>query len=163
MKIYVGFIFLCLTSLYECQQVQNAKCNYYNCPYLQGVCSNNECICAKHYMTVKDKSNKEQIFCNYETKSKFTAFFLEFLFPLGIGHFYANNYGKGILKFALFALLLSSCCFELCCLKAMINKGIVCLSFLVFVVLCSWIALQVMDLVGYLFGFYTDGFDFKMY
>lgn len=157
-------ITIILVSFSVCQAQQNSKCNYINCPYLQGICSNDKCICARHYTTITDKSNKNnQIYCNYHSKSKITAFLLEFFFPLGLGHFYTDNYGKGLIKLILFTLLLLVCCCELCCIRSLITKGLICLSFLTIIIAISWAVFQLLDIFGYLVGFYTDGYNVELY
>ena len=137
-------------------------CNYKNCPYLQGICSNNECICAGHYVTV-DKNTTDIVYCNHKTKSKFTAFVFEFFLPFGMGHFYADNFGKGIIKMALFIGIVVGCCCELCCIRSVINKGIVWGTFVLLTIFLVWLTFQVIDLGGYLFGYYYDGFGIPLY
>ena len=135
-----------------------AGCSPSNCPPLQGVCDKNVCVCAKDYATVDNEYIKSYgISCNYQTKTKFIAFILELFFPIGVGHIYAEKTYMAILKFSLFLVFIFSFCGELCCLKSKINNCLICLSFIFILDFLAWFSIQLMDIVSYGLGYYTDG------
>lgn len=140
---------------------QLSKCSYANCPALQGVCDNNTCLCGNGFMTVEQLNDGK--FCNYKTKSKFIAFLFEFFFPFGVGHLYAENATLAMIKFSLFMIFFLSFCFELCFLQAKVGKCLLFITFIFIVDLILWILLQLVDLIGYSLGYYTDGNGIQMH
>ena len=140
-------------------------CNEGNCPTTRGMCSNNKCICNENYITTDNKVLENNgIFCNYELKSRFIAFLLEFFFPFGVGHFYSGKIYLAIIKLGLFAIMICSCCCVLCCV---VGKEAGSLSLVVcIIIVLSIIVLVVMeicDLIGYGLGIYKDGNGYEMY
>jgi TM2 domain-containing membrane protein YozV len=77
------------TTPFECNS--DSDCSY------NGQCSYDKkfCICNPYY-TTNPEDNKKQ--CNYEQKSRLTAFFLE-LFICGTGQMYLGNISSGIPQF----------------------------------------------------------------
>ena len=73
-----------------------------NCPYNQGECITDYCICNKNYHTLLDSTlpPEQQIFCNYKKMSQFTPIVLEVFLP-SIGHFVVRNYWLGLIKLSL--------------------------------------------------------------
>ena len=140
---------------------QNETCNPKNCPITQGACYENRCVCSYGFATLKVKDQPD-INCNYQLKSRMTAFFLEFFFPIGLGHFYAEKYVLALIKFSLFLFFFSSICGELCCIKFRFHKLLICSAFAIVIDMSLWIILQFVDLVCYAFGFYKDGNGFRM-
>ena len=135
-----------------------AGCSPSNCPPLQGVCDKNVCVCAKDYATVDNEYIKSYgISCNYQTKTKFIAFILELFFPIGVGHIYAEKTYMAILKFCLFLVFIFSFCGELCCLKSKINSCLIFLSVIFILDFLAWMIVQLIDIVSYGLGYYTDG------
>ena len=65
------------------------------------------------------ESEDNDIYCCYEQKSQFIAFFLEFFLGFGIGHFYINDIKCGLIKFFLQLFL---CIFFWCFIYAACNK-----------------------------------------
>ena len=57
--------------------------------------SNTKCACKSCFSTNYSNS---QIQCSYEQRSSTTAGILEFLFPIGIGHFYTGSIAFGFFK-----------------------------------------------------------------
>lgn len=133
------------------------NCTISNCPPGRGICVEDKCLCAYGYVTFNKSENHAQIFCNYKQKSRLTAFFLEFFFPIGIGHAYAGKVYLAIIKFSLFLILVCGTCGELCCIGIENNKGVICSAILILFVLLFWLAMCFFDLFAYAFGYYTDG------
>ena len=140
-------------------------CNEGNCPLTRGMCSNNQCICNEKYITINNKDFRANgIFCNYELKSRFIAFLLEFFFPFGVGHFYSGKIYLATTKLSLFAILICSCCCVLCCIPGK-NLNACSISMCIIVVLCiiSLVVMEIFDLVSYGLGIYNDGNGIEMY
>ena len=53
-----------------------------NCPYGQGNCVGNSCVCTRGYQTFISPEPVEPIFCNYKQTNKWIPFFLELFFCL---------------------------------------------------------------------------------
>lgn len=134
-------------------------CNYSNCPLFQGVCYEEKCICGYGFTSVE---SQPMIYCNYRQKKRMVAFFLEFFFPLGVGHLYAGKTIMAIIKFTMFIFFFCGLCGELCCISLNINKWQVCSAFVILIDLALWFGLQIVDVVCYAFGFYNDGNGVKM-
>ena len=62
-----------------------------------------------------------------------------------------------ILKFSLFIVFLFSFCGELCCLKSKINSCLIFLSVIFILDFLAWMIVQLIDIVSYGLGYYTDG------
>ena len=140
-------------------------CNEGNCPSTRGMCSNNQCICNEKYITINNKDFRSNgIFCNYELKSRFIAFLLEFFFPFGVGHFYSGKIYLATIKLSLFVILICSCCCVLCCFPGK-DLNVCSISMCIMVVLCiiSLIVMEIFDLVSYGLGIYNDGNGIEMY
>ena len=140
-------------------------CNEGNCPATRGICSNNQCICNEKYITINNKDFRGNgIFCNYELKSRFIAFLLEFFFPFGVGHFYSGKIYLATAKLSLFVILICSCCCVLCCFPGK-DLNVCSISMCIIVVLCiiSLIVMEIFDLVSYGLGIYNDGNGIEMY
>ncbi|MCQ2817044.1 MAG: hypothetical protein MJ252_07245 [archaeon] len=152
MKLFITLILLLFNFIFT------QGCNYSNCPPLQGVCFNNQCICGKGYATVNNEYiNSNGISCNYKTKSQFIAFLLEFFFPIGVGHLYSERTLMASIKFGIFVFFLIGFCSELCLLKTAMNKCIICLSIFFILDIIIWFGIQLVDLCGFALGFYKDG------
>jgi hypothetical protein len=134
----------------------HSKCNYQNCPLLQGVCYEDNCICAYGFKTFI-KKNDPEIYCNYKQKSRMTAFFLEFFFPIGLGHLYAGKITLALIKFGLFILFFIGLCGELMCIKLNLGNLVLCSAFTLLVDMCLWVTFQFVDLICYALGYYSDG------
>jgi hypothetical protein len=132
------------------------KCNYENCPLLQGVCYEDNCLCSYGFKTYM-KTNDPVIYCNYKQRSRMTAFFLEFFFPIGLGHLYAGKITLALIKFGLFIGFFIGLCGELMCIKLNFEKLVVCSAFTLLADMCLWISIQLVDLVCYALGYYSDG------
>jgi hypothetical protein len=132
------------------------NCSFQNCPLLQGVCFEDQCVCSYGFKTFIVK-NEPEIYCNYKQKSRMTAFFLEFFFPIGLGHLYAGKVTLGIIKCSLFCLFFLGLCGEIMCIRLNMNKFLLCSAFTLLADMCLWIVLQIVDLICYAFGFYLDG------
>ena len=136
-----------------------------NCPSTRGMCSNNQCICNEKYITINNKDFRGNgIFCNYELKSRFIAFLLEFFFPFGVGHFYSGKIYLATIKLSLFVILICSCCCVLCCFPGK-DLNACSISMCIIVVLCiiSLVVMEIFDLVSYGLGIYNDGNGIEMY
>lgn len=136
------------------------KCTLMNCPLMQGVCAGEVCVCGNGFVTVNKITDGH--YCNYKSKQRLIAFLLEFFFPFGVGHLYAENLLLAIIKFSLFALFLSLFCLELCCLQTKLGGCLVVVSFVFVVDIIIWIGFQMVDIIGYALGYYTDGYGVKM-
>ena len=85
-----------------------------NCPYNQGECSDDQCICKDGYFTIIDpeKDDIDQVFCDYEQISVKLMLLFEVIIP-GSGQLYAQRWIHGIIKLALFiAFIVVSCTVE---------------------------------------------------
>ena len=130
----------------------NPLCNQFICK--EGNCIGDTCVCDYGYTTLKQSNSNFQ--CDYKRKERIVAVFLEFFFPIGIGHFYIGNYLTGIIKLSLFIVILLSIstgiCFSYYAKNSVLAPFFVlCLSIFIFVV---W---YILDLVKFTFGFYLDG------
>ena len=78
-----------------------------NCPYNQGECSDNQCVCKDGFYTLIDSSKNtvDQKFCNYKQISMKLMLLFEVLIP-GSGQLYSHNWIFGIIKLALFVCFL---------------------------------------------------------
>ena len=140
----------------EVRSHASKACNYRNCPPNQGVCYEGECICAYGFTTL-DIEEEPLKYCNYKQKSRMTAFFLEFFFPIGLGHIYAAKYLLALIKFSLFFLFFCGVCGEICCMNLNMDKLMFCSAFTLLADMCFWLTFQLVDLICYAFGFYKDG------
>ena len=136
--------------------IEGKNCTVSNCPRGQGICLEDRCLCSYGFLTYNSPDH-QHIYCNYKQKSRLMAFFLEFFFPIGIGHAYAGKIYLAIFKFSLFFILICGTCGEVCCLGFEHNKIIVCSAIFIVFTLLLWIALSFFDLFAYAFGFYLDG------
>ena len=143
-----------------------SNCNALNCPPLRGLCSNNLCVCEDGYATVNNKQIKNNgIFCNYNLKSRYIAFLLEFFFPIGAGHFYSGKTILASIKLGLFVFLVVSFIIVLFCKSVNrfnANSGTITLSFLIILCLLGIVLMQIFDLIGYACGIYLDGNGVEM-
>ena len=135
----------------------NPFCNKFICN--NGNCFNNKCICDYGYITLKKR--KSTISCDYKQKERIIALFLEFFFPIGVGHFYVGNFLLGILKLSLFIIILLSIstgiCFSFYSKQYVIVPFfILCLSILIFII---W---YLVDIFKFTFGLYSDGYGEKL-
>jgi hypothetical protein len=74
-------------------------CEIDECSFIGGEClQGKRCICKKCYSTLFNKETQHQLLCNYSQSSSLIAGILEFLFPIGIGHFYIGRISIGIYK-----------------------------------------------------------------
>ena len=91
--IYLIIIFSCF-KLFIMDCIPNK-----NCLKNRGECINNICHCYEEFWTLKinEGNNPAQMYCNYERKSRFKPFILEFFFP-GIGHLIMKKYKLCIIK-----------------------------------------------------------------
>ena len=78
-----------------------------NCPFNQGECTDNQCICKDGFYTLIDSSKNinDQKFCNYRQISMKLMLLFEVLVP-GSGQLYSHNWIFGIIKLALFVCFL---------------------------------------------------------
>ena len=138
-----------------------SECNSLNCPPLRGLCSNNICVCEEGFTTINNKYIKNNgIFCNYILKSRYIAFLLEFFFPFGAGHFYSGKTILSSLKLGIFVTIIISLLALLCFNPKNRNGQNTCaliLSTILVLCLLSIIIFQIMDLIGYGAGIYSDG------
>lgn len=135
----------------------SSECNFNNCPIGKGTCFEEICVCNTGFTT---DSNKEKLKCNYELKDHSIAFFLEFFFPIGAGHFYSYRYVLGCLKLLLCSLLCIFWCGDICNLRIRftlnskwdkIHMACVLVNFLAFTIM------HLIDLVCFGFNLYKDG------
>lgn len=138
------------------QQDPPHECNFDNCPLGKGTCFENSCVCNIGFTTTSTDFTS----CNYEQKDHTIAFFLEFFFPLGTGHFYAERILFGVIKLFLATLLCLFWCGDICNLRIRftlnskwdkIHMGCVLVNFLAFTIM------HLVDLAGFGFNIYKDG------
>ena len=82
-----------------------------NCPYNQGECSDNQCLCKDGYFTLIDPSidKIDQVFCDYEQMSMKLMLLLEVLLPSS-GQFLAKRWIHGGIKaFIVVLYIIMSC------------------------------------------------------
>ena len=74
-----------------------------NCPYNQGECQDDQCICKNGFFTLIDSSKAitDQVFCDYEQISMKLMLLMEVLLP-GSGQIYSKRWLHGIIKFCIF-------------------------------------------------------------
>ena len=74
-----------------------------NCPYNQGECQDDQCLCKDGFYTLIDSSKAitDQVFCDYEQISMKLMLLMEVLLP-GSGQIYSKRWLHGIIKFGLF-------------------------------------------------------------
>jgi hypothetical protein len=131
-------------------------CNFNTCPLGKGTCFEGNCICDIGYTTLPN----DKISCEYEQRDHSVAFFLEFFFPLGAGHFYAEQMLYGLVKSVLFILLCLFWCGDICNLRIRftlnskwdkIHMGSVLVNFIAFTLM------HLIDLICFGFNIYKDG------
>lgn len=85
-----------------------APCYQTNCDDIHGTCiSQNICKCNKEYAEV----TPGLLACQYERKKESLAFLLEFLFFIGVGHFYSGRIVYGLVKLIYIVLvIIFDCC-----------------------------------------------------
>ena len=72
-----------------------------NCPFEQGQCIADKCVCNTGYQTLLVQSTPDQqIYCNYKQISQYTPIILEIFLP-SVGHFTVGNYWLGLIKISL--------------------------------------------------------------
>ena len=161
-KIYQKSIYIILISISLIKSAYSF-CSLENCPPQRGVCYGNQCVCQNNYITT-NIGNNNGVFCNYRLKSKMMAFILEFLFPFGVGHFYSGNIILGVIKLALWILMICMFCSILCCI---VGKVINACSIIVFLIILlsvlGLVIMEIFDLISYGLGIYKDGKGFEMY
>ena len=159
---YISYklIFVFMIILYQIQTV-SSTCNPSNCPALRGLCSNNYCVCEEGFATVNNKYIKNNgIFCNYILKSRYIAFILEFFFPFGAGHFYSGKTTLAFIKLGLFVTMILSSIGLLCMIakyRMTTNTGSITFTLLTILSLLILTLMEVLDLIAYATGFYSDG------
>lgn len=177
LKLIIIIIFISISSSIS-QQEESMKglCNQINCPFGQGQCLNNQCYCFTGYVTnINDNNNnnirsgkileKTIIYCNYEVKSHTIAFFLEFFFPFGTGHFYSQRYVHGCFKLMLFLFLCIFWCGDICGIRirfALNSKMDKIHIFIVLLNLLSLFIVHIIDLICFGFQIYKDGNGVEM-
>ena len=74
-----------------------------NCPYNQGECQDDQCLCKDGFYTLIDPSIEiiDQVFCDYEQISMKLMLLMEVLIP-GSGQFYSKRWIHGVIKFSVF-------------------------------------------------------------
>ena len=74
-----------------------------NCPYNQGECQDDQCLCKDGFYTLIDSSKEiiDQVFCDYEQISMKLMLLMEVLIP-GSGQFYSKRWIHGVIKFSVF-------------------------------------------------------------
>ena len=74
-----------------------------NCPYNQGECQDDQCICKDGFYTLIDSSKAitDQVFCDYEQISMKLMLLMEVLLP-GSGQIYSKRWIHGAIKFSIF-------------------------------------------------------------
>ena len=74
-----------------------------NCPYNQGECQDDQCLCKDGFYTLIDSSKAitDQVFCDYEQISMKLMLLMEVLIP-GSGQFYSKRWIHGVIKFSVF-------------------------------------------------------------
>ena len=81
------------------------KCTKNNC---EKCITSNRCQCPNGYAQDPRKSVSEhEKSCQYKRKNQWIYFLLEFIFPFGIGHFYANRILNGLIKLFLLAIIIT--------------------------------------------------------
>ena len=71
-----------------------------NCPYGQGNCVGNTCVCTTGYQTFISQDATQPVFCNYKQTNKWVPFCLELFLPT-IGLFYLGRYFHAFIKLIL--------------------------------------------------------------
>ena len=110
MKLFFRLILLILTILLiSCQEPQpEANCvPGKNCPYNQGECTEDQCMCKDGFYTLLNKTKEpvDEIFCNYRQISMKLMLLFEVLVP-GSGQLYSRQWIYGGIKFTLFICFL---------------------------------------------------------
>jgi hypothetical protein len=156
-------------------------CTPINCRFNQGMCVMNKCECFYGFVTMNkfksfagseltnlsrvSKTHNTAIaseidFCTYKQHCKITAFFLEFFFPIGAGHFYVGKYHLALFKLAMFLVFFCFICgefFFIRCKLSALNKCHLYLALGIVADIFLWLCFHLFDLVNYGFGFYQDG------
>jgi hypothetical protein len=169
--------FLCIGILINltCENLQfssNVKtCNPIICPFNQGICIENICKCSPGFTTNGIYNNQTsqisqttfsntETFCNYRQLCAYTAFFLEFLFPIGAGHIYAKNFKLAILKFFSFSIFFCFICGEFFLFRVKLSILSKCDRIIAYFLISDifiWFIFHLVDLAFYGAGIYRDG------
>lgn len=138
----------------EDEEVGFITCGNYLCDVEGGWCNikTNKCTC-KDTHTSYDLLNYKQL-CSYKKYSKMTALFLEFFFPIGIGHFYCKRIVYGCIKFMITMTILALSYF-----KIKTDNKIVIIQFF----LAVFSIMYLFDFIGFTTKLYRDGNGIKMY
>ena len=90
-------------------ELHNNSCESKFCNPLGSRCDivKNECICNACFISMDlPSSSNDYSKCNYKQFSSMKATILEFIFPIGFGHFYLGNIQNGFIKMMLAYLLI---------------------------------------------------------
>ena len=94
---YTKYIFIFCVLCLSLNYVSSVCIMGDNCPNGKGVCQADTCYCLRGYSTLLNKQDTNPIFCNYEQKSRWIAFFLEFIIP-PIGLIYLGRFVHAFIK-----------------------------------------------------------------
>jgi hypothetical protein len=75
---------------------ENTICDATLCNPSGSYCENNQCFCQDCYISINLPNDHRK--CNYKQSSSFKAGIIEFIFPIGFGHFYLGNILNGFIK-----------------------------------------------------------------
>ena len=138
--IFSIFIF-CINLQYIYTQTAANCIQGENCPYMQGICIRDRCMCLRGYQTLIPEGSTEIIYCNYPQKSRWIAFILEMFLPC-LGLLYLGRYVHCFIKFS---LLLTYLCQR---------KQASCLAILAGL---AFVIMYLVDMIKILLASYYDG------
>ena len=129
-----------------------------NCPYNQGYCMNDSCVCLSNYWTHNKINNSPIIYCNYQRTSSLKLFIAEFFLP-PLGNYLAGYYFYATFKLVLIIIFLI---FVKSGVYAEFKDAKIFLLFLL-ISLLTLLIMQICDIFGYLIGYYTDSEGVPLY
>lgn len=140
--------------------VRNIDCAAPKCEHPYGRCieDNKTCACEQGYVNDIQKNEdpaliKLEKYCTYKQKKQLTAFLLELLIAMGVGHLYAGRLDLGLPKLFLTLLV---CILGGARFKA--DSGVATiLSIISCIVCCGLFVWEIVDLVFYGTNKYSDG------
>ena len=146
---YTKYIFIFCVLCLSLNYVSSVCIMGDNCPPGKGMCQADTCYCFAGYSTLLNEQDPKAktVYCNYEQKSRWIAFFLEFLLP-PLGILYLGKYIHFLIKLSLIIYILVH------------KKNPREISG--WIVIC-FIGLYFADFVCLLFGVYYDGNGVPLY
>jgi len=138
------------------------ECNNNTCNNDKGHCINTAvCMCKDGWAQQKDTEDNGM--CNYKMKDQLTAFLLELIFIVGIGHLYCGRILHGIFKLIFWAAIIVCDILFRCVFKSYNWKTRKCINLLFFILYIIAIFGHTLDIMMFAMNKYKDGKHMPLY